>query len=331
MNLEINEEVWYQLESKVPQFGALNARRIQADINMLIGIDHDGYRHILLELEDLNQAIRDNRSRGLSVQGRLLIVEDMPERPFLDVVCTDKDGHKVFNMVTTDILHKLAAGLKPSEAVIVTLNRWRKFWGGVSKQALSDEEVKGLFGELWFLLLWLLPKGLSHVEKWVGPTGARHDFEWTASAIEVKTTTSLRGHIHRIHGLEQLDPPESGALYLYSLRLRQEGTSSNTLPLLVHKITELLKPEPALLELFESRLAQAGYSPVHNDQYSDYRFRVIDERVYVVNNLFPRLTLDYFKDGLPHGVERIDYDINLEGCHDYILFTNPYNFDIDLD
>lgn len=323
---EINESSWNEVERIFPLYGLLSARRLQDGIDMLLALDHHGYRHILLGIEDLGQAVFDNQSRGITVQGRSLVIANEDERPFIDILCSEKDGHNVFNMVASDIFHKLISGIRPAEAVSTTLEKWRKFWGGASKNILSEEQIKGLFGELWFLLLWLLPQDVNYIDNWVGPTGARHDFEWLNMAVEVKTTTSIRGHIHRIHGLDQLDPPEDGDLYFFSLRIRQERTATNTLPLLIRRIETLLEPNLSLLELFELRLANAGYSPVHAEQYSEYRYRVVDERVYVVDNDFPRLSVDTLRGGIPNGVEKIDYDINLEVCRKNIVTSNPLNY-----
>jgi len=60
-----------------------------------------------------------------------------------------------------------------------------------------------------------------HVRAWLGPTGTRHDFQWPRLAVESKATSSLRGHIHRISGVEQLEAPEAGALYLFSLGVKR--------------------------------------------------------------------------------------------------------------
>lgn len=325
---EINELAWRDLEKTLPLYGSINARLILESVELYIGIDHDGYRHLLIVLDDLSDAFDDRRSRGLIVQGRLLTVNSSAERPFLDVMCSDKDGHKVFNMVVNDILQKLLRGAIYKDAVVSTIERWRKFWGGGLKKVLSEEQIKGLFGELWFMHFWLLPKRIDFLENWVGPQGARHDFEWQNVSIEAKTTSSVRGHIHRIHGIEQLDPPENGILYVYSLRIRKEGTAQNNLPLLIQKITTLLDPYPRLLELFEVRLSEAGYSPAHSDIYEGYRFRIIDERLYLVNSLFPRLTIDLLREGLPNGVERVDYDVNLEVCLDNIVTRFPHEFEL---
>jgi hypothetical protein len=136
-------------------------------------------------------------------------------------------------------------GMPAAEAVRETLARWRRFWGAVPAGGLRPDEIRGLFGELWFLLVWLLPHGSAGVEHWVGATGARDDFQWTGVAVEVKTTSSIRGHIHRINGIDQLDPPQDGSLRLFSLRLRDEPASTNSLLSLTTTIRPVWPTSPS--------------------------------------------------------------------------------------
>jgi len=326
---EITEDTWRELEVNLPSYGLFNAKCISTKKQAFVAVNHQGNRHILLRISNIEEAVLDNRSRGLMVEGRNLIFNDSEEQPFILVGCTDKDGNKAFNLVVTDILLNIESGENSAVAVTRVLEKWRRFWGGASKQILSEEQIKGLFGELWFLLTWLMTKKVQWIEHWLGPTGSRHDFEKSGVAIEAKTTSSVRGHIHRIHGIDQLDPPQDSDLYFYSLRVRREGTATNTLPMLIRRIKSVLGEEQQLIELFEQRLAIAGYSPVHEQEYSEYKFRIIDERLYLVNEMFPRLSLSLLHDGVPNGIERIDYDINLEVCNQCLVAKHPQEFNIE--
>lgn len=314
MNPEVVETDWREIEGRPPAFGRLSARRTPYTATLLLAVDHEGFRHALLPLPKPGGGFRDSMSRGLAVQERALVVESEAEQPFLDVACTDHAGRHTFNLVVSDIIRQLHAGADSVAAVRSTMARWRRFWGAAPVEGLSPEQVRGLFGELWFLLKWALPYGFENVTHWDGPTGARHDFHWPTLAIETKTTNSMRGHIHRINGLDQLDPPDSGLLYVFSLRVRDEAGAANSLVVVIERITELLTAAPDLLDLFEIRLGQAGYSPIHSSYYADMRFHVADQRLYLVADGFPKLSSQSFVGGLPLGVERVEYDINLEAC-----------------
>lgn len=322
MRIDVTEENWRNIENTIPKFGNLKAKKVSTELDVLIGIDHNKLRHILIPTNP-NDSFTDQRSRGISVQNRLLVVENFPESLYLDVTCNYKDANSTFNLVITDIIELLQTGISPNESVSRTLNKWRQFWSGGQRRILTEDQMKGLFGELWFLLFWLLPNGSSMINQWNGPSGSIHDFENESFSVEVKTTSSIRGHVHRINGIDQLDPPESGHLFFYSLRLRREQSAANSLPALVERIKSIIRTESIYLDQFERRLIQANYFQEFTEEYNEYRYRIIDERLYNINENFPRLTSALFQHGVPNGIERIEYDINLEICPDLIVSTTP--------
>jgi hypothetical protein len=166
--------------------------------------------------------------------------------------------------------------------------------------------------------MWLVPKiGIGQAaSRWRGPFGARHDFEWPGRSVEVKATTSVRGEIHRIHGIDQLVPPDGGDLLFFSLRLREEAGASNSLPSLVALCRKQLTMNDDALAQVETGLAQIGYSLAHEEDYEKLRLRVVEEGLFTVNDRFPRITPTCFKAGVPPGVERVEYEINLSGFTD---------------
>jgi hypothetical protein len=74
---------------------------------------------------------------------------------------------------------------------------------------------------------------------------------------------------------------------------------------------------------FESALVLAGHSPAHDEEYAKLHLRVISEELYGVHNSFPRVTPLSFAAGVPAGVERVDYEINLAGFQHLRLARTP--------
>jgi hypothetical protein len=302
---------WSDLSADPPPYGELFAHRVHTSPDVFLAIDHTATPHLLLSLPK-DDNFTDDQSRGIQVTAHRLRVEERPEAPFLDVRSTDEKSRELFRLVTGEMIDAVEAGMPPMTAVVAVLGRWRHFWGDVPEEGLSPDQVRGLFGELWFLAVWLSPLGAEHVLHWLGPQGARHDFQWPALAVEAKATTSVRGHVHRINGIDQLSPPDKGTLYFFSLRMRDERSASNSVITLIERIHQLLEKDQALLDRFDATLARAGYSPLHIERYRDMRFFVVDERLYKVAKGFPMLTPASFAGGVPTGIERIDYDVNLE-------------------
>lgn len=323
MTALVSAESWVPLEAYKPAPGRLNAKWLGAHSGAALATDYQGRRHVLLAIPRIEEGLSDSRSRGLLVTPRMLEIDGAPVAPFIDMCCLDASGRDAFNLVATDLLNRLSEGAAPVDALKATLARWRRFWSAAEGEGLSAEGIRGLFGELYFLLVWLLPMDLGLIQAWVGPAGARNDFQTDSVSIEAKTTASVRGRVHTINGIDQLDPPDHGNLLLYSLRIREEPASVNSLVTLVDGITKELVGSDDLLTEFEAQLALAHYSPLHTDRYREVRFRVVDERVYTVEKDFPRLTARLLANGVPPGVERVDYEINLDTFQHLLVADRP--------
>lgn len=313
---------WSALPADPPPYGELVAHRVHTAPDVFLAIDHTATPHLLLSISN-DDSFTDDQSRGIQVIAHLLRVEQGPEAPFLDVRSTDEKSRELFRLVTEEMIDAVATGMPPMAAVATVLGRWRRFWGDVPEEGLLPDQIRGLFGELWFLTVWLMPLGAKQVIHWLGPQGVRHDFQWPALAVEAKATTSVRGHIHRINGVDQLSPPDKGALYFFSLRMRDEPSASNSLISLIERVHELLDDDQVLTDHFDATLARAGYSPLHAERYRAMHFFIVDERLYKVAKQFPRLTPGSFASGVPNGIERIDYDINLEAAEALCVARRP--------
>ena len=324
MNIDIN--IWEQLKSELPEKGKVAARLVVPEITkkFYAGFDAEGLRHFLIPLNKDDEELNDSYSRGLSIITRNLMVSGSDPNKYIDITCHDTRGHVIFDVIGIEIAEKLESE-SSHDAIRKVLSKWRHFWGRPPNDLLSYEELMGLFAELWFLYDWLFKKMdmTDAVNSWRGPFSSRHDFEWKGKSVEVKGTSSVQGRVHKIHGIDQLSPPEKGVLFLFSLRIREEQGSENTLPKLIALCQEKLKDNIGALSIFENTLAVAGYSPIHNDDYSKFRFRVVDEKLYAVKDNFPRLTINSFKDGSPQGVGTIEYLINLDGFDNLCLANSP--------
>jgi hypothetical protein len=303
------------------------ARRAAPEITerLVAALDADGQRHLLVLLLAGEVDLQDTQSRGLVVMTRELLMPGHQAGRYLDIICQDIAGNETFDLIGGEIAERLATARETAPGVVArVLAKWRRFWGQLPRTMLSREEQLGLFAELWFLSVWLIPRvGTAEaVFRWRGASGSRHDFESPGCSVEVKATTSTRGRIHRINGLDQLAPPEQGELLFFSLRLREEGGATNALPSVIAACRVVLESDADALSRFESALAQAGYSPAHEEEYAKLRLRVVEEGLFRVEGDFPRLTPASFPSGVPNGVERVEYEVNLSGCGHLMIAAN---------
>jgi len=326
--IRIESDTWSNLEKIHPTGEKYVARRGLPEIieRLYCAIDSLGKRHLLILLNPEEDELHDETSRGVAVETLDLVVQGQPSARYIDIECKEPSGYSVLDLIGGEIAEGLHNSKRQAaEIVRQVLAKWRRFWGQIPQHLMSREEQLGLFAEIWFLSKWVIPKqGSKAVFSWRGPWKSRNDFEWNDKSVEVKATTNTHGRILRINGIRQLEEPENGSLYLFSVILREEAGAANNLPSLIENCSELLKDDPDAITYFEDGLAKAGYSPAHEDDYSSMHLAVLETALYMVNQDFPRITRSSFTVGPPVGIEEIIYVINLNTYNHLIVATQPY-------
>lgn len=323
--ISIDSNVWQNLAT--PSGERLVARPAFPDITMRFycALDAHSHRHILIPLRPDNAEYHDTTSRGVSVVTRELVIHGQTANNYLDIECLDATGHSIFDLIGGEIVNEIQdETTQPKDVVMRVLAKWRRFWGTLPQNILSKNEQIGLFAELWFLTVWLIPQlGSNSVMGWRGPWGSRHDFEWLEKSVEVKATTNTRGRIFKIHGLNQLENPSQGPLFLFSMRLREEAGGINNLPILIENCRKQIAGSAEITDRFESALVQTGYSPFYEDEYKKLNLAVIEDSLFQVDDNFPRITSASFPAGMPSGVEQIEYEINLNTFDHLVIASDP--------
>jgi len=127
---------------------------------------------------------------------------------------------------------------------------------------------------------------------------------------------------HRIANLDQLDDPETGHLWLFSLQVVSDDLATNSLTGSIERISTTLAAHPDVLLEFNRRLATVGWTPVDTDRHRS-GLRILAEELYEVGPGFPRLTRHTFPHGPPTGVTDISYSIDLAACAPWRRQTAP--------
>lgn len=288
-----------------------------------VAVDNSGGRHLLVQVPDQSRAPTLS-TKGLSVTVARHRITERVDADYVDLVCVDEAAADTFATVGADIASEVVD--IPAEArvgaIAETLARWRWFWG-ITPDRLSERDALGLFAELWFLDQWV---GVSadSVEAWTGSDSARHDFQWPEGSVEVKATARRADGavVHNIEHLDQLADPESGTLYLFSLRVVRDRLAANTLPGLVDRCSEQLRGDAPSRESFLRKVSLRGYSPTHRRLHSS-PYRIMEERLYEVVGSFPRLTVESFMEGLPAGIVDVSYKLDMAACEPFLRATGP--------
>lgn len=270
---------WLPLLTKSVRGDELVARRVDARAvpDFLCAFDSGGRRHFLVITHAAVTGLNDDRSRGIRVNVRPLIVSGEPAQSYIDIECADPGAHDLFDLFGSDLGSSLAASPQaPVDVVRKVLAKWRRFWSDLPRSLLSSEQLEGLFGELWFLHFWLAPAVGYDIalRAWRGPFGARHDFESDRLGAEVKVTSSRQGRIHQINGIDQLETPVGGRLFFFSMAVRPERSATNSVPVLLDVVRDTVASDPDSATLLDNAIARLGYSDAFREHYEEFKLRV---------------------------------------------------------
>lgn len=299
----------------------LEAHEVAVGSGVWVARDNGDHQHLLVQVDD-DADLDLEETHGLQVTIGRHRIAGRNDASYVDLVCLDAGAAATFAAVASEIAGATApVGFadRPS-AVVGAVRAWRWFWD-VDPSLMSTTDAVGLFGELWFLNRWA---GVSEasVEAWEGSHGSRHDFQWPSTSVEVKTKASAGAIVHKIESLEQLDDPEAGVLYLYSLRISRDPLAVNSVNSLAAATIRNLRTQPVASAAALEKLASRGYTPAGREAGA-VTYRVLEEALYWVAADFPRLTRSSFPSGLPHGVTTVAYQLDMNACGAWLVDADP--------
>ena len=188
--------------------------------------------------------------------------------------------------------------------------RWHEMFKRGTSNLLSENEIRGLFGELHILERLIHHNHYDNymiISSWIGSENSDQDFIFPELALEVKTLPHNQSNI-RISSESQLDLMHK-SLYLICLQLARQpcGLSINDLE---KRITKLFNDEE-LAEQFHYKLALRGFISI--PEYEEYRFQIHHISSYEVTKEFPAIR----KSLLPPGISAVNYSISLDALAQY--------------
>lgn len=193
---------------------------------------------------------------------------------------------------------------KDRKALLTYPLDWWKRWKELVGNGIKEREIYFIIAEL---------RVLEHKFKsdttaeWTATRMGSHDIECANVSCEVKSTCKRYGAEITIAGQHQL--LHNKPLDLYFLRMEEsiEGVSVNDM---------------------KRRLIQLGYDPgkletelqhqglEHGASIRDKKYKILEKRRYVVDETFPCITRESFKDNhLPTGITQIVYTVDLDAVN----------------
>ena len=304
---------WADIVQDTPD-GELRARR--ADSSHPHGFfwarDAKGHRLLVFQSETATLERRFPLLKGIAIE---------PSKDRLLLRLLENNDVEIFTTLCWSLIERtrqITSKNQVVDVIVSHLERWQRFLGRADSGLLSDQEVRGLLGELTFLENELLTRfGSEAVNFWHGPSGHPQDFAICTTLFEVKSRLAGAAPVLTISSAEQLWH-ESGDLYLVAYTIGQaneHAVSAVSLASVVARIRLTLAGSP-LVDHFEDRLMQIRY--FDHPEYDRKYYLISPPDFYEVRDGFPRITAD----AVPQGVRKVNYGVEIAACLPFTAIPN---------
>ena len=191
------------------------------------------------------------------------------------------------------------------EAIFETFKKWYSLWTALRGNLLSIQGIRGLMGELKYILD-EIESGVSEtvlIDAWTTHKDANRDFIFDNTWDEIKTIKTSGDYV-TISSLEQLEHDSEGRLVIYRLdQVDSEEADTYTL----NGIVDILKSKLGIHAESDlcRKLLIKGYA--YDEMYDAYIFKFTKKDCYLVNETFPRIG----RETVPSAVSAARYDLLL--------------------
>lgn len=315
MEIQDLNNKWLLLEGEIT--GNFKSLRLDSKSipDLFIGRSVEGNRCLILKLPqgykaDFQSSIRQNLSLELFEKSRWIVLSLLEEQYY-----------DLFNDLILSIYNKVVhidkASIYVSE-LLKTYYKWSEFFLDSSSYRLSDEEIKGLFGELTILHELLLPSNSSNLNdvlnSWKGPYDTGHDFILEEYNIEVKTKNSGAANI-KISSEYQLQSDPGKGLELAIVTVLSDSLEGDSMKDQVLKVRDYVMERLGDYSIVLKTLSQKGLNLKNLDSYEHLRFKIQSIITYDCNDQdFPKIT----RASLVDSINSVSYNLNINQIHTFI-------------
>lgn len=296
---------------------SLKSIRITSDTvpNLFIGINPQQQRCLILKLPenytpDFQSSLRQN-----------LALELFTESKWIVLTLLDNQFFDLFDDLILSIYSKIYKNADASSYVaefLKTYYKWSEFFMEDVNEGLSDEQIKGLFGELAVLFELLETSNSSNindvVSSWKGPFDTGHDFIEEDRTIEVKTKNLSSSNV-KISSEYQLQKDPNKSLELIVVNVTIDPLNGDSLEDIVFMIREHIISKIGDYTIFLKALARKGLTSKNLKEYNHLKFIKNSIVTYdCLSHGFPML----IRSKLPDSLNSVSYSLNLSQLQEYI-------------
>ena len=275
-------------------------------LDIYLGTNSSGLKSLAIVMNSKKESVDSSKTISVNYSAR----DDL--KTMLSFELEDNTLSDLFYSFCDDMIEN-TRNSNTKDGFLPIVNRWNTWIRFFSKISLplSESEVRGLIGELYFLQNYMIPKyGVEEsLESFISIDKAHKDFEIENTWYEVKTIHN-GAHTTKINSIEQLDSDKEGSLAVITLDQGTLGLDDCvTLNKIVEDLRQLVGVKAAAL--FDEKMRKSGY--VFDERYNEYTYIVIALNIYTVTSDFPRIK----KAMLPTGIVKAGYELDLEVVKDF--------------
>ena len=317
------KELWQNIEysgSSEFEFTRIDNGYAIPEIN--IGFNSKLNRCLLLELPqvhnvDFQKSIKQNLTLSFFKDTGYIVLE-LIDQSFIDL----------FDDLIISIyqhIYKLSDVDEYSKIFIQMFYKWSEFFDDKKSEKLSQDIVKGIFGELYILKNLIEITNSSNLNdllsSWKGPYDKGHDFELDLKNIEVKTKELSKQSI-KISSEYQLEHEAMKSLELLVLSVESNTINAQPLSSLLFDIKTKIINKLGDFSIVLTALAQKNITMQNVYLYDNFRFEAINEIIYdCTDESFPKLT----KSNTPQSIGAIQYTLHLSYLEEFIVSKRKFN------
>lgn len=281
------------------------------EIKIFFGLSKEGKKRLAFQSSDVIDQIESTKIISVSYY------KDSENYYWLSFDLEDNKFANLFYTFCSDMVNSLSDLSDAKKELEYIKNRfynWKKMFQNVTTKDLSEEKEQGIFGELYFLYKYMIPKyGVdSSVLSWSGPLKFNKDFSINDTWYEVKTSSVSSTNV-KITSLSQLDSDNDGFLTIVKVEKMSPEFTGNMSS--VYNLIQIIMSQINSIKIqddFLNKLVEYGLGPDNN--FGSRKFDVKNVKLYLVNDSFPRLT----KNVITHEeIDNVSYLLNLSGIEKY--------------
>lgn len=280
------------------------------EIKIFFGLSKEGKKRLAFQSSNVIEQIESTKIINVNYYRD-------NENYWLSFDLEDNKFQNLFYTFCSDMVNSLSGLSDTKNELEYIKNRfcnWKKMFQNVTIKELSEEKEQGIFGELYFLYKYMIPKyGVdTSTLSWAGPLKFNKDFSINDTWYEIKTSSVSSTNI-KITSLSQLDSENEGFLSVVKVEKMSQEFNGNLSS--VYNLIQLIMSQITTIKVqddFLNKLVEYGLGPDNN--FGSRKFDVKNVKLYLVNNKFPRLT----KNEITYEeIDNVSYLLNLTCIEKY--------------